>query len=242
MAPKQSKPVKKEMTPEAKARAKAKAMAVAYVSNPVAAAPFQGTSEEFVAQMVATEDVLATVSLSSSQTIQDALPIIQRLAEKHQTTMIVFETVLSERTKATTSLQKKAEKQVEQDEQRVAIARQKGRHIIVTMFMGEYRFTFTVPLTMNVGPLRDLFTGQFNLTPGVEKIPSVLTRSLRMHVEGTDIDLATNPRKSLWFMGIRDDITVAMSYPVVPQDDNDDDDNAEGEDDPEEQGDVNEEQ
>lgn len=73
-------PPKKASNPETEAkkvaRAKAKALATGYVANPTPPAPWTGTPSEYIAQMIATEDVLSSVAMSSTQTIEDILPTL----------------------------------------------------------------------------------------------------------------------------------------------------------------------
>ncbi|CAJ1385739.1 unnamed protein product [Effrenium voratum] len=119
---------KKVISEAAKARAqtrvKAKAFASAYVGAEAPPAPWVGTTDDYITQMVATEDVLSSVAMSSTETIQNIIPALSDKIAKQTEVLNACQMIVKTRELA---LQKQQKPQVEKP---TKMEKYKGKMVI----------------------------------------------------------------------------------------------------------------
>ena len=204
----------KQVNADPKTKAKAKAKALAGYVTPPEPVPYQDP-DTFIAQMLETQDMAGQVSMSSSASLRDVMNAL----EERLNNLNKVNVTIKEETQRRQSLIAKAKtaafNQAKSQAKAKAKQASKNRRVTIRMTMGNTTVTVTVPLRTNIGPIRDMFVNEFNQQVDYdERILVKFQKKLFMWVGGVGRQgLHTNPRKSLFYHNIRNDVDITMEYP-----------------------------
>ena len=214
---------KKVISPEAEAkkvaRAKAKALATGYVSSTVPP-PFTGTPSEYIAQMIATEDVLSSVAMSSTQTIEDILPTLIEEIVNRSNLLNACQMTLKTREKANKDMKKKQEPKTESTK----MEKYEGKMTLFVNTPSGQRIKIVISKNKSLAKLKEKIgekSKEFGKTSEKWKGIAILKdgKFLNKHPRGMTITHLNDNETIdvMWFDDVPDD-----AFPIDPEKDKDD--------------------
>lgn len=191
---------------DAKGKAKAKAKARAGYTTPPVPTPYNGVPDDFIAQMLTVQDMLQNVAMSSSATLSDVQPVLQKQIDK----MNELNNTIKSEAKTRQSLKDKVIKDAEAKVAKVAKAKAKKaysrRTITLTVnFKGEV-MTVSVSAFISIGSLRRVIISQWNASHPDDTIAVAKSRQMALNLDGEA--LKKHPRSKLYTSGFNTNSVV----------------------------------
>ncbi|CAJ1391008.1 unnamed protein product [Effrenium voratum] len=223
MAPKQLPVADAKAKATTKAKAKAKAQALQQYAEPDVPTPFDGNSDDFIAQLLQMEqmeEMMGTVASSSNDTIDMVLPQLVEKLEGYAKAKDALQSVKNARIAIAKASAHQVETEAKAKAKSAAADAQRHRNITLSVTFMDTEMEITVSAFVSIGEFRRIIINQWNMMNAGPTMTFANSKRIRLSLDG--VPVLKHPRSKLYTSGFDNDSEVTAT--MMDEDDGEEED------------------